>query len=72
MTIKPQKYNIYEIFLNCQSGKLLIVDDKMILVVIPDKKIESSKTCINTLERLDPQKQNNQFKLYDKQLVCGK
>ena len=34
--------------------------------------IESSKTCINTLERLDPQIQNNQFKLYDKQLVCGK
>ena len=30
------------------------------------------KTCINTLERLDPQIQNNQFKLYDKQLVCGK
>ena len=39
MTTKPQKYNIYEIFLNCQSGKLLIVDDKMILVVSPDKKI---------------------------------
>ena len=26
----------------------------------------------NTLERLDPQLQNNQFKFYDKQLVCGK
>ena len=34
--------------------------------------VESSNTCINTLERLDPQIQNNQFKLYDKQLVCGK
>ena len=33
---------------------------------------ESSKTCTNTLERLDPQIQNNQFKLYDKQQVCGK
>ena len=36
------------------------------------KQSESSITCINTLERLDPQIQNNQFKLYDKQLVCGK
>ena len=33
---------------------------------------ESSNMCINTLERLDPQIQNNQFKLYDKQQVCGK
>ena len=37
-----------------------------------EKRAESSKTCINTLERLDPQIQNNQFKLYDKQQVCGK
>ena len=35
-------------------------------------KGESSNMCINTLERLDPQIQNNQFKLYDKQQVCGK
>ena len=35
-------------------------------------KSESSNLCINTLERLDPQLQNNQFKLYVKQLVCGK
>ena len=34
--------------------------------------IESSNMCINTLERLDPQTQNNQFKLYDKQQVCEK
>ena len=37
-----------------------------------DKDRESSKTCKNTFERLDPQKkQLNQFKQYVKQLVCG-
>ena len=33
---------------------------------------ESSNSVYNTLERLDPQIQNNQFKLYNKQLMCGK
>ena len=33
---------------------------------------ESSNSEYITLERLDPQLQNNQFKLYVKQLVCGK
>ena len=36
------------------------------------KSSESSNRCKNTLKRLDPQIQNNQFKLYDKQQVCGK
>ena len=36
--------NIYEIFLNCQSDKLLIVDDKVMLVVSPDKKIVKNLT----------------------------
>ena len=32
---------------------------------------ESSNMCTNTLERLDPQYTNYQYKLYIKQLMCG-
>ena len=44
----------------------------MFIHILPLLPFESSNSVKNTLERLDPQLQNNQFKLYVKQLVCGK
>ena len=35
-------------------------------------RIDESSNSVKYTERLDPQKQNYQFKLYDKHKVCGK
>ena len=64
---KKKKTQIYEVlkFSSMSFYILKLLQDSLLLI------IESSICVQNTLERLDPQFTNYQFKLNVKQLICG-
>ena len=53
-------------------GYTILTHRLLEICLVSLNKNESSNMCINTLERLDPKLQLNQFKHYVKQLECRK